>query len=210
MLWGRALLNSPRTRNARQRVRKSGGLLPVTEALYDDPALTENYRQFAANPDTAVLTDQLGLRYRLRNDNLQLDELLDLDVALDAAADEGVAAAHAAFDAAAGRQHQQRRGQQADLVGKIKVAGKSLLGIVNDNVARLKRMGMRSWRRGTKEMDLILGPWADAHLAGLSPERLEEYEVLLAENDQDLMAWIFGQAGPPAPGPAPRSRPEPC
>lgn len=64
--------------------------------------------------------------------------------------------------------------------------------------ARLKRMGMRSWRRGTKEMDLILGPWADAHLAGLSPERLEEYEVLLAENDQDLMAWIFGQAGPPA------------
>lgn len=64
--------------------------------------------------------------------------------------------------------------------------------------ARLKRMGMRSWRRGTKEMDLILGPWADAHLAGLSPERLEEYEVLLAENDQDLMAWVFGQAEPPA------------
>ena len=33
--------------------------------------------------------------------------------------------------------------------------------------ARLKRMSMRSWRRGTKEMDLILGPWSDAHLAGL-------------------------------------------
>lgn len=63
--------------------------------------------------------------------------------------------------------------------------------------ARLKRMTMRSWRRGTKEMDLVLGPWADAHLAGLDAGRLEVYEALLAENDQDLMAWIFGQATPP-------------
>jgi antitoxin CptB len=63
--------------------------------------------------------------------------------------------------------------------------------------ARLKRMKMRSWRRGTKEMDLVLGPWADAHLAGLDAGRLEVYEALLAENDQDLMAWIFGQAAPP-------------
>ena len=36
--------------------------------------------------------------------------------------------------------------------------------------ARLKRMAMRSWRRGTKEMDLVLGPFADTHLAGLSEE----------------------------------------
>ncbi|MDO9637885.1 MAG: succinate dehydrogenase assembly factor 2 [Pseudotabrizicola sp.] len=68
--------------------------------------------------------------------------------------------------------------------------------------ARLKRMKMRSWRRGTKEMDLVLGPWADAHLANLSPEQLEVYEVLLEENDQDLMAFIFGQARP-APAIAP-------
>lgn len=64
--------------------------------------------------------------------------------------------------------------------------------------ARLKRMSMRSWRRGTKEMDLILGPWSDVHLAGLDAARLETYEALLAENDQDLMAWVFGQAEPPA------------
>lgn len=64
--------------------------------------------------------------------------------------------------------------------------------------ARLKRMAMRSWRRGTKEMDLVLGPWADAHLAALDAERLEVYELLLAENDQDLMGWILGQADPPA------------
>lgn len=64
--------------------------------------------------------------------------------------------------------------------------------------ARLKRMAMRSWRRGTKEMDLVLGPWADAHLAGLDEERLRVYDRLLEENDQDLMAWILGQAAPPA------------
>ena len=64
--------------------------------------------------------------------------------------------------------------------------------------ARLKRMKMRSWRRGTKEMDLVLGPWADAHLDGLSSAELEDFEVLLEENDQDLMAFIFGQARPSA------------
>ncbi len=64
--------------------------------------------------------------------------------------------------------------------------------------ARQKRMKMRSWRRGTKEMDLVLGPWADAHLAGLTEGELDEYELLLAENDQDLMAWIFGASSPPA------------
>jgi antitoxin CptB len=63
--------------------------------------------------------------------------------------------------------------------------------------ARLKRMAMRSWRRGTKEMDLVLGPWADRHLADLDEGRLRVYDLLLEENDQDLMAWILGQAEPP-------------
>ncbi|WP_374395584.1 succinate dehydrogenase assembly factor 2 [Tabrizicola sp.] len=64
--------------------------------------------------------------------------------------------------------------------------------------ARLKRMAMRSWRRGTKEMDLVLGPFADAHLAGLGEADLLTYDALLAENDQDLMAWVLGQSAPPA------------
>ncbi|MES2915699.1 MAG: succinate dehydrogenase assembly factor 2 [Pseudomonadota bacterium] len=63
--------------------------------------------------------------------------------------------------------------------------------------ARLKRMRMRSWRRGTKEMDLVLGPYADAHLAGLTEAELADYDALLEENDQDLMAWLLGQAAPP-------------
>jgi antitoxin CptB len=63
--------------------------------------------------------------------------------------------------------------------------------------ARLKRMAMRSWRRGTKEMDLVLGPYADQHLAQMGPEKLASYDALLSENDQDLMIWILGQS----PGP---------
>ncbi len=63
--------------------------------------------------------------------------------------------------------------------------------------AQLKRMRMRSWRRGTKEMDLILGPFADDRLAGMTPETLDLYDALLEENDQDLLPWVLGQR--PAP-----------
>jgi antitoxin CptB len=63
---------------------------------------------------------------------------------------------------------------------------------------RLKRLTMRAWRRGTKEMDLILGPWADAHLGALPEPVLADFERLLDENDQDLYGWITGQdAGAP-------------
>lgn len=62
---------------------------------------------------------------------------------------------------------------------------------------RLKRLRIRSWRRGTKEMDLILGPFADRCLSELSDEELEVYEAMLAENDQDLYQWVSGQAAPP-------------
>lgn len=62
---------------------------------------------------------------------------------------------------------------------------------------RHKRLAMRSWRRGTKEMDLILGRFWDAHGAGLDPGTLDLYEALLSENDQDLYAWVSGQS--PAP-----------
>lgn len=63
--------------------------------------------------------------------------------------------------------------------------------------ARLKRMKMRAWRRGTKEMDIVLGPYADRHLETMSPADLDAFEAILSENDQDLMAWILGHK--PAP-----------
>ncbi len=65
--------------------------------------------------------------------------------------------------------------------------------------ARIKRMAMRSWRRGTKEMDMILGPYADAHLAKMDPQTLDLFDKLLWENDQDLLPWVLGQAPAPEP-----------
>lgn len=62
---------------------------------------------------------------------------------------------------------------------------------------RLKRLRMRSWRRGTKEMDMVLGPYADSELAILRADALDIYEALLEENDQDLYLWVSKQAVAP-------------
>jgi antitoxin CptB len=63
---------------------------------------------------------------------------------------------------------------------------------------RLKRLRLRSWRRGTREMDLILGPFADDALAALDDGALDEYEALLEQPDPDLYAWICGTGEPDA------------
>ncbi len=68
---------------------------------------------------------------------------------------------------------------------------------VEDRQTRLKRLQMRSMRRGTKEMDILLMRFAEARLAGLDDAALDAYEQLLSENDQDLYQWISGQH--PAP-----------
>jgi antitoxin CptB len=57
---------------------------------------------------------------------------------------------------------------------------------------RLKRLRFRSWHRGTREMDLLLGRFADTHLETLSDRELDLYETVLNEADQDLYAWIAG------------------
>ena len=56
---------------------------------------------------------------------------------------------------------------------------------------------MRSWRRGIKEMDLILGPFSDSALRDLSEGEFVLYEALLDENDQDLYQWFSGQVSAP-------------
>jgi antitoxin CptB len=55
---------------------------------------------------------------------------------------------------------------------------------------RLKRLRFQSWHRGFREMDLILGDFADAKLAGLSADDLDAYEALLSVPDWDLFAWL--------------------
>ena len=72
---------------------------------------------------------------------------------------------------------------------------------MDDHEARLKRIVMRSWRRGTREMDLILGPFAEAELASMDADSLDAYERLLDENDQDLYPWITARLGGGTAGP---------
>jgi antitoxin CptB len=61
---------------------------------------------------------------------------------------------------------------------------------------RRKRLLFRSWHRGTKETDLLLGSFAERHLAGFSEAQLDRYEALLDSGDGDLFDWITGRAAP--------------
>jgi len=62
---------------------------------------------------------------------------------------------------------------------------------------RRKRLKYQSRYRGRLEGDLLLGRFAERHLAGLERAQLDRYEALLEESDQDLFAWISGQAPVP-------------
>ena len=63
---------------------------------------------------------------------------------------------------------------------------------------REKRLQIRSMRRGTKEMDIILEGFFAAFGRTFDNNILDEYEVLLDENDQDLYQWVSGQTEGPA------------
>jgi antitoxin CptB len=62
---------------------------------------------------------------------------------------------------------------------------------------RRKRLMFRSWHRGTREADLILGSFAETHLCDFDAAQLDDYEALLACPDPDLFDWIIGRAPPP-------------
>lgn len=68
----------------------------------------------------------------------------------------------------------------------------------NDHDIRLRRLKFRSWHRGIKEMDLILGHFADGFLAGLTPVELDQYERLIENEDTSLYNWITGREKTPA------------
>lgn len=64
---------------------------------------------------------------------------------------------------------------------------------------RRKKALFRSWHRGMREVDLLLGTFADARIDTLSPSELDQYEDLLEAQDADLLKWMTGEAPvPPA------------
>lgn len=69
---------------------------------------------------------------------------------------------------------------------------------MNENLENWrKKLIFRSWHRGTKEMDLLMGSFADKHVPGMNAKELEEYEAILVENDPNLYNWISGNEEPP-------------
>jgi antitoxin CptB len=62
---------------------------------------------------------------------------------------------------------------------------------------RRRRILFRAWRRGLREMDLVMGRFADAHLPTMSESELAEFEHLLDAPDAQALAWIVGGEAPP-------------
>lgn len=63
---------------------------------------------------------------------------------------------------------------------------------------RRKRLHFRSWHRGTRELDLIMGTFADRVLPSLTDGELDDYDVILTHPDPDLYNWITGVEPVPA------------
>ena len=67
----------------------------------------------------------------------------------------------------------------------------------NEKETRLKRLMYRSWHRGCKETDIVLGNFAERFLSAMPAEELDVWELLLEENDVDIWDWLT-EKSPPA------------
>lgn len=61
----------------------------------------------------------------------------------------------------------------------------------------LKRLRYRSWHRGCKETDIVLGSYAEARLNAMDEQELAVFARLLDENDVDIWDWLTGKCAPP-------------
>lgn len=62
---------------------------------------------------------------------------------------------------------------------------------------RRKRARFRAWHRGIREMDLVMGRFADREMASLSESELDEFERLMDEPDQVVFGWLIGRTPMP-------------
>jgi antitoxin CptB len=62
---------------------------------------------------------------------------------------------------------------------------------------RRRRILFRAWHRGMREMDLIMGQFADAHIDKLTDAELDEFERLIEVPDRDLLTWLTGEQPTP-------------
>lgn len=69
--------------------------------------------------------------------------------------------------------------------------------MADDIETRRKRLRFRSWHRGTKELDLLLGGFADRELGNMDSGALDRFEALLEVPEPVIYAWLTGQSAPP-------------
>lgn len=67
-----------------------------------------------------------------------------------------------------------------------------------DNDTRRRRIRVRAWRRGMREMDILMGGFVEARLATLGDDELAELEALLDMPDDEVFRWLSGAQPPPA------------
>lgn len=67
-----------------------------------------------------------------------------------------------------------------------------------DHTARLKRLRFRASHRGTREADMMIGGFCDAHCAGWNEDEIAWFEALMEEQDVDIMGWAIGTIPVPA------------
>jgi antitoxin CptB len=63
---------------------------------------------------------------------------------------------------------------------------------------RRRRLLFRAWRRGVREMDLIVGRFADAHIEAFDEAGLDDFERLIEAPNAALYAWVVGAENVPA------------
>jgi antitoxin CptB len=64
---------------------------------------------------------------------------------------------------------------------------------------RRRKLLFRAWRRGVREMDLIIGRFADAHIEAFDDTELDDFERLIEAPNAELYAWVIGAEAVPAP-----------
>lgn len=69
--------------------------------------------------------------------------------------------------------------------------------MIADIEKRRKRLTYRCWHRGTKELDLLIGSFADRHLADMDEAQLDRFETLLEIPEPILFDWLTGAYEPP-------------
>jgi antitoxin CptB len=62
---------------------------------------------------------------------------------------------------------------------------------------RRRRVRIRAWRRGLRELDILMGGFVDARVDGLTEAELTELEELLELPDAEVLSWLAGGAPPP-------------